>query len=56
MNNISKEARTFLANNFSFDSYEVVKTQIDDDLTTKFLFKTHDGAYIETVLMKFNYG
>lgn len=57
MTNISKANIEVLNNLFFFDNFEIDKKQIDSkDGTIKFLFKLHDNQYIETVVMKFNYG
>ena len=35
---------------------ELIKKQVSHDGTTKFLFKTSDGALLESVMMVFDYG
>lgn len=57
MTNISKVNIKLLNELFYFDQVEIDKKQIDSkDGTTKFLLKLSDESYIETVIMKFNYG
>lgn len=56
MTNISKDLRTFLKENVSFDYLEVSQRQSAEDGTEKFLFKLSDDHVIETVLMKYEYG
>ncbi|MCF0217892.1 MAG: 23S rRNA (adenine(2503)-C(2))-methyltransferase RlmN [Malacoplasma sp.] len=42
---------------FFFDSLTIIQSQTDsEDLTTKFLIKLGDNNFIETVVMKFDYG
>ncbi len=57
MTNISKKNVEILDSIFYFDKIEIDKKQVDSkDGTVKFLLKLHDNQYIETVVMKFNYG
>jgi 23S rRNA (adenine2503-C2)-methyltransferase len=56
MTNISKELRTFVAENFDFSSLELVTKQESSSGTNKFLFKLKDGIIIESVLMEHDYG
>lgn len=57
MTNISKQNINLLNSLFFFDKIEIDKKQIDKkDGTVKFLLKLHDNQFIETVIMKFNYG
>jgi 23S rRNA (adenine2503-C2)-methyltransferase len=57
MSNIAKTSYPILEKHFYFNKLELVKTLSDDkDETIKFLFKLTDGQFIETVLMKFDYG
>jgi 23S rRNA (adenine2503-C2)-methyltransferase len=51
MTNISKELRHKLAENFTFPALTVDATQISTDGTIKTRFKTHDGHFIEGVLI-----
>jgi len=56
MSNISKSSQQKLADAFSFSRLQIEKEQISSDGTRKYLYKLEDGNYIETVLMRFNYG
>ncbi len=56
MTNISKDLRTFVAENFDFNSLELVTKQESSSGTNKFLFKLKDGIIIESVLMEHDYG
>lgn len=56
MTNLSKETREELKKDFTFDSLELVRKQVSSDGTTKFLFRTHDGHLLESVMMVFDYG
>lgn len=57
MTNIAKNSIPLLANVLEIKPFKVIKTLIDpEDETTKFLFQLNDGEFIETVLMKFNWG
>jgi 23S rRNA (adenine2503-C2)-methyltransferase len=57
MTNIAKTSLTILEEAFDFNHLECVKKLTDkNEETIKFLFKLHDDQYIETVLMKFDYG
>lgn len=57
MTNISKENIKKLNDLFYFDDLEIDKKQVDkNDGTVKFLLKLCDNQFIETVIMKFNYG
>lgn len=52
MQNISKELRTILADSCSLQSLKLVATQGSESTETKkFLFETHDGRKIESVLI-----
>jgi len=51
MTNLPAALRAQLAQEFSFDSLEVVRVLGSDDTTRKYLFKLHDGALIESVLI-----
>ena len=57
MNDLSKNLRGELEEKFSIQLPQLVK-QLDsaDNLTTKFLLKFEDGATVETVLMRHDYG
>ncbi len=56
MTNLSKETREELKKDFTFNPLELVRKQVASDGTTKFLFRTADGALLESVLMIFDYG
>ena len=56
MTNVSKETREILKKDFIVNPLELIKKQVSYDGTTKFLFKTSDGALLESVMMVFDYG
>jgi 23S rRNA (adenine2503-C2)-methyltransferase len=56
MSNISKTSMEILSQNFTSTSLEVETMQMSKDGTRKFLFRLQDGNFIETVLMRHNYG
>jgi 23S rRNA (adenine2503-C2)-methyltransferase len=51
MTNLSKELRQFLTDNFSFPVLTVESTQYSADGTIKSRFRTHEGHFIEGVLI-----
>lgn len=51
MSNISKKQREFLASEFDFLNFKILKKQISSDGTKKFLFQLNDKNTIETVLI-----
>ena len=57
MSNISKDFRNILQENYEIYSCGIEKKLVSvyDD-TVKYLFKLHDGEYIESVVMKYKYG
>lgn len=57
MTNISKNMREKLKDNYEIYSCTIEKKLVSvyDD-TVKYLFKLHDGEYIESVVMKYKYG
>ena len=55
MTNIKKELQEKLNNDFNFDVIKIIKKQ-ESKLTNKYLFELVDGNYIETVLMRHDYG
>jgi 23S rRNA (adenine2503-C2)-methyltransferase len=55
MTSISKSTREALSNNVEFSSVHV-KSMSQGDSSTKVLFETRDGQYVESVLMKFKDG
>lgn len=57
MTNLSKALRQKLNDNFVIFSAAIEKKLISEyDDTRKYLFKLHDGEFIESVLMKYKYG
>lgn len=51
MTNLSEILRTKLKEQFRFKTLESVTIQGSEDTTRKYLFKLHDGRYVETVLI-----
>lgn len=51
LTNISKELRTTLAETFTFPALSVDTSQYSADTTIKSRFKTHDGHFVEGVLI-----
>ena len=56
MQNVPKELRQLLEENFTITTLKTLVKQTSSDGTMKFLFELHDGYSIETVLMRHNYG
>ncbi|MGN0468149.1 MAG: 23S rRNA (adenine(2503)-C(2))-methyltransferase RlmN [Acutalibacteraceae bacterium] len=57
MTNISKNLREKLKKNYDFYDCTIEKKLISVyDETVKYLFKLHDGEFIESVVMKYKYG
>lgn len=57
MTNISKALRQKLDDNFVIFGVSIEKKLVSEyDDTQKYLFKLHDGEFIESVLMKYKYG
>lgn len=57
MTNISKSLRQKLNDNFVIFTVSIEKKLISEyDYTQKYLYKLHDGEFIESVLMKYKYG
>ncbi len=56
MSNLSLETRETLKQHFTLAPLEVKDVQISKDGTRKYLFVLEDGAFIESVLMNFDYG
>ncbi len=56
MSNLSKKLRIFLNENFKFSTLLVAEDQLSFDGTQKFLFELEDHNFIETVLMRHEYG
>ena len=54
---LSKDLRTRLSENFVIGNLETENKQVSKkDGTIKFLFKLHDGNFIESVFMKYHHG
>jgi 23S rRNA (adenine2503-C2)-methyltransferase len=56
MTNLSKTLRAYLDTYYSIGSLLISEHQVSKDGTEKFLFQLQDGNFIETVLMRHNYG
>ena len=56
MSDLSKDTREVLKENFIINPCKVVTKQVSSDGTTKYLFELEDGAYVESVLMVYEYG
>ncbi|MBQ6164040.1 MAG: 23S rRNA (adenine(2503)-C(2))-methyltransferase RlmN [Clostridia bacterium] len=57
MSNISKVLREKLDNSFVIFSCAIEKKHVSCyDGTVKYLFRLHDGEYVETVVMRYKYG
>ena len=57
MTDISMELRKMLDDNFVIFDCSIEKKLISEyDETIKYLFKLHDGEFVESVLMKYKYG
>ncbi len=56
MSNLSIKLRTFLTENFKFSKLLINEDQKSFDGTEKFLFELEDHNFIETVLMRHDYG
>ncbi|CAM3674011.1 23S rRNA (adenine(2503)-C(2))-methyltransferase RlmN [Erysipelothrix urinaevulpis] len=56
MTNLSFDLREKLKENFVLNTLKLVKQQTAADETSKYLLECEDGALIETVLMKHDYG
>ena len=56
MSDLSKDTIKLLNNNFIIDKLKIKRKQVAKDGTVKFLFEIKENEYIESVLMKFNYG
>ena len=56
MSDLSKETREVLKENFIINPCKVVTKQVSSDGTIKYLFELEDGAYVESVLMVYDYG
>ena len=56
MNNVGKNSIEYFKKNFSIDALKIEKVQVSSDGTRKYLFELIDGKFVETVLMKHEYG
>ncbi len=56
MSNIKKDLQARLSSEFEIELLTTKEKQVSRDGTTKYLFETADGNYIETVLMVMEYG
>ena len=56
MKNIPKELRNYLSENYYIANTQIKRVFNSKDGTKKYLFKLNDGKFIESVLMKYNYG
>lgn len=56
MSDLPLEFRQNLTETFEMNSLEKQEVRLSPDGTTKFLFRLKDGAAVETVLMKYNFG
>ena len=56
MSDLPLDMRKILSEEFSVFTLEQEQMKLASDGTTKFLFKLSDGAAVETVLMKYNFG
>lgn len=56
MSDLSLDTRKRLKEEFIINPCKVVEKQVSYDGTTKYLFELEDGAYVESVLMVFDYG
>ena len=54
MTNLPKKLRGLLSENYSLQTFELVRKQGARDITQKFLWKLADGAFIESVLIPAN--
>lgn len=56
MSDLSKDLRTLLQKEISFEALTLKEKQVSKDGTIKYLFTLKDGSLIETVLMVHDYG
>ena len=57
MSNLSKELRAALAGKYYISVANIEKKQVSSyDSTVKYLFRLHDGEYVESVLMRYRHG
>ncbi len=53
---VSKKFREVLNKEFTLDLPKVFRKQVSNDGTIKMLLEMEDGSYVETVLMRYDYG
>ena len=51
MNNIPKDLRKFLKQNYPIDILDIVKVEKSIDESIKYLFRLKDGTTVESVLL-----
>lgn len=57
MTNLPKSLRDDLSEKFPLHNCEIARKQVSKiDNTVKYLFKLHDGDFVESVVMKYKYG
>ena len=56
MSNLGKENIEYFKSHFEVSDLKIEKMQESSDLTRKYLFRLNDGNFVETVLMKQEYG
>lgn len=57
MSNLPRTMRDELADKFPLHNCEIARKQVSKiDDTVKYLFKLHDGDFVESVVMKYKYG
>lgn len=56
MTDISKKTRERLGESFYLSVPEIVRKQVSEDKTVKYLFRHRGGALTETVVMSYKYG
>ena len=56
MNNISKSCQKIFDENLYIERLEILKKQVSNDGTVKYLFGLRDGNMIESVFMKYKHG
>ena len=56
MTNLPKSLRAKLSDSFGFYVPKQVRKQVSKDGTVKYLWAMEDGAFVETVRMRYNYG
>ncbi len=56
MSDLSKALREELSQKYDLYSAQVERKQVSKDGTVKYLFRLHDGEYVESVLMHYHHG